>query len=420
MGKSCAALVSLGLLAGCANGGSQQSAVLRQKVTEVADRVVEVQQQVSEVMARQSMGSCRLSAGKGTVVGSGFPVHPDRLSTLGKVNVAVLFVDFPDAQTPQSGASTTKEYTLTEKLFNDVLPSAEKYFEAMSYGALDLTFQPHHKWLRVSGNNSSYGDFSTSGRLLVEEAIGLADPEFSFEEIGAVVVIAAPGAKSFRRAQAHMSPFLSLAVDGETIANAVSLRSDGSGWDGFSLAHELGHNFGLPDLYDRHVEVDPEGNLPGEVDRFVGGFGIMGGFLGGVDPAVEMFAWSRWQLGWLRDSQVACITAFPASMWLTPLVTRGGIKAAVVPLTETRALVVEYRRQLGYDLALGEEGALIYKVDSSVSSGEGPIVIGSISKPPDASALLQPGETWDWDGYSINVKAATPAGAYIRISTSAG
>jgi hypothetical protein len=101
---------------------------------------------------------------------------------------------------------------------------------------------------------------------------------------------------------------------------------------------------------------------------------------------------------------------------LTPLAIPGGIKAVVVPLTETTALVVESRRKLGYDSHLSKEGALVYKVDTSVRTGEGPIVVGSTSKPPDASALLGPGEVWNSDGYSITVEDATQEGEYVKIS----
>jgi hypothetical protein len=101
---------------------------------------------------------------------------------------------------------------------------------------------------------------------------------------------------------------------------------------------------------------------------------------------------------------------------LTPLAIPGGIKAVVVPLTETTALVVESRRALGYDFGLRKEGALVYKIDTSVPGGEGPIIVGSISKPPDASALLGPGEAWNWDGYSVTVKEVTPEGDLVEIT----
>jgi hypothetical protein len=143
--------------------------------------------------------------------------------------------------------------------------------------------------------------------------------------------------------------------------------------------------------------------------------------MGGItnwSTANEMFAWSRWQLGWLRDTQVACITSFPTSVQLTPLAIPGGIKAVVVPLTETTALVVESRGRLGYDVRLRKEGVLIYKVDTSVRAvtGEVPIVVDSLSKPPDASALKEPGEVWNSDGYSVTFKEVTPEGDLVEIS----
>ena len=88
----------------------------------------------------------------------------------------------------------------------------------------------------------------------------------------------------------------------------------------------------------------------------------------------------------------------------------------VVPLTETTALVVESRRILGYDFRLRKEGALVYKIDTSVQSGKGPIVVGSVSKPPDDLALIGPGEVWNSDGYSVTVKEVTPEGDLVEIT----
>ena len=89
----------------------------------------------------------------------------------------------------------------------------------------------------------------------------------------------------------------------------------------------------------------------------------------------------------------------------------------VVPLTETTALVVESRRKLGYDSRLGKEGALLYKVDTSVPTGEGPIVVGSLSgRTPDSSVILGPRGVWNWEGYSVTVKEVTPEGDLVEIT----
>ena len=372
MWRICVVLLGVGLLAGCTSSRSpEQVAVLGADVADLRERMNELQEQVAELTAHREVAACRLpNRTGGDRTNSGFPINPERIPASGNVNVAVLFVDFPDAPTPR--------YPRLAEIFKNSIPDAEKYLEAMSYGTLDLTFRPLLKWLRMPQSVSLlYSDFddrlgmnksdlgmAISRFSLVDDAIGLADPEFDFEDIDSVVVIATPEADSIKRGWAQQSPDWHFYADGQTIGNVISLGSGGrSDWVSGLIAHELGHNLGLPDLYDENVEKDSEGNLPyEEVLGFVGAFGIMGGITD-WSTANEMFAWSRWQLGWLRDTQVACITSFPTSVQLTPLAIPGGIKAVVVPLTETTALVVESRGRLGYDVRLRKEGVLIYKVD---------------------------------------------------------
>jgi M6 family metalloprotease-like protein len=427
MWRICVVLLSVGLLAGCASSGrSEQVAVLGADVADLRERMNELQEQVAELTAYREVAACRLPNRAGADrLSAGFPISPERIPASGNVNVAVLFVDFQEAPALQGETDTADKQTLTHEIFVNIVSDAKRYLKVMSYGTFDVTFRPLHRWLRMPHSLSSlYADSDSSlGRgisrfMLIDDAIGLADPEFDFEDIDSVVVIAAPEADSIRRGSALLSPDWHFDPDGQTIGNAISLGSNDRRWaDGLTVAHELGHNLGLPDLYDVSVSVrkDSEENLSDEVNRFVGVFGLMG-----ARPSyarTEMFAWSRWQLGWLRDTQVTCITSFPTSVQLTSLAIPGGVKAVVVPLTETTALVVESRRILGYDSHLSKEGALVYKVDTSVPTGEGPIVVGSISKPPDDTALLGPGEAWNSDGYSVTVKEVTPAGDLVEIST---
>ena len=427
MWRICVVLVSVGLLAGCASSGRpEQVAVLGADVADLRERMNELQEQVAELTAYREVAACRLpNQMDANYLSAGFPISPERIPASGNVNVAVLFVDFQEAPALQGETATADKQTLTHEIFVNIVSDGKRYLKVMSYGTFDVTFRPLHRWLRMPHSLSSlYADSDSSlGRgisrfMLINDAIGLADPEFDFEDINSVVVIAAPEADSIRRGSALLSPDWHFDPDGQTIGNAISLGSNDRRWaDGLTIAHELGHNLGLPDLYDVSVSVrkDSEENLSDEVNRFVGVFGLMG-----ARPSyarTEMFAWSRWQLGWLRDTQVTCITSFPTSVQLTPLAIPGGVKAAVVPLTETTALVVESRRILGYDSHLSKEGALVYKVDTSVPTGEGPIVVGSISKPPDGTALLGPGEIWNSDGYSVTVKEVTPEGDLVEIST---
>ena len=64
-------------------------------------------------------------------------------------------------------------------------------------------------------------------------------------------------------------------------------------------------------------------------------------------------AWNRWILGWLDNDQIACVSIGdqPVEVDLVPLEMTGeieGIRAAIVPLTETGALLVQAHRAIGH------------------------------------------------------------------------
>jgi M6 family metalloprotease-like protein len=69
-------------------------------------------------------------------------------------------------------------------------------------------------------------------------------------------------------------------------------------WGFKTLNHETGHTFCLQDYY--HIGAT---NLPTEY--YVGGWSAMG-LIGGVAP--DFFAWDKWRLGWLSDSNFDCVS----------------------------------------------------------------------------------------------------------------
>jgi len=54
--------------------------------------------------------------------------------------------------------------------------------------------------------------------------------------------------------------------------------------------------------------------------------------------------------------------------------TPSGLKAVMVPLSDTQSLIVESRRKVGFDANLEKEGVLVYVVNTSKERGTGPIV----------------------------------------------
>jgi hypothetical protein len=95
-------------------------------------------------------------------------------------------------------------------------------------------------------------------------------------------------------------------------------------------------------------------------------------------PAPDYFAWHKWKLGWLDDTQISCMTARGQTMTtLTPLGTPGGLKALVVRTSPQRALVVENRQISALDVRSScfVPGVVVYAVDASVGGGANPIPV---------------------------------------------
>ena len=68
--------------------------------------------------------------------------------------------------------------------------------------------------------------------------------------------------------------------------------------------------------------------------------------------AIEMLAWSRWQLGWLEPHQIHCVTQLETETTITisPVSFPGNEGAMIaIPTSETEVIVIESRRKLGYD-----------------------------------------------------------------------
>lgn len=98
-------------------------------------------------------------------------------------------------------------------------------------------------------------------------------------------------------------------------------------------------------------------------DRGMGDWGLMSRNNG------DLLAWQKWFLGFITDKQVKCHEpSAPASVtWLAPSsVKTDHQKLVVVPLSKTKAIVVESIRATGlnYRLNTPSLGALVYEVDS--------------------------------------------------------
>jgi len=310
------------------------------------------------VAAPPPNAACRLPTRTGPV-SFGFPRSSARLRTTGTVRAAVLFVDFADAPATRS----------PQNVLNIIQPSAGAFFSAQSYGAMTLVLEPHLQWLRMPSPSTGYGWpnalTGTSHRALLQDAADLGAPLTDMRNADLLIVMTNPdaGAITFGPAfAANAGTGLRIPGRATTIDNATSSGRDLTGWGGLWLAHEMGHLMSLPDLYDY---APPP---PNQAHLHVGEWSLMGLISG---RGAEFTAFERWQLGWLADEQLVCAPATTSLVSLTPITQTGGVKAALVPLSATSALVVESRRAVGYDARVPQAGTLVYVINTQVASGRG-------------------------------------------------
>lgn len=329
----------------------------------------------------------------------GFPRGSKRMKLAGTVRVTVLFVDFPDVaatQTPQ-------------QVFAQISPTSENYYAAVSYGAMTLVYQPEFRWLRMSKASNTYGFGSLTffqQKAYMEEAIALAGAGVDYSATDALLVVGTPNATALVNGPAFVANTgFAIVAGGREIYNGATSGADLPVWGGYWANHEFGHALGLPDLY---ANTQP-------FHRLVGIFSMMGDIAG---PAREFTAFERWIIGWVNDTQVACVTATGESVTtLSPIERAGGTKMAVVPLSTTTAVVAESRRPEGFDAGF-TGGVLVYFVDSSLSNSQGAMRVLPINDTDvrKTSAILTPGGSITHLGATVRVLTSGASGDTVLIT----
>ncbi len=138
-----------------------------------------------------------------------------------------------------------------------------------------------------------------------------------------------------------------------------------------TIAHEMGHILGLPDLYDASLGI-----LPEQRRWVVGCWSLMAAGAWGcgandrdswVRPT-HLGAWEKAQLGWLAGIEEAS-GVFGQQYTLEPVLA--GERVLRIPLEAGAAdtseyLLIEYRTKQGFDSDLPAAGVLVYHIDPQI------------------------------------------------------
>ena len=359
-----------------------------------------------------NISSCKLINGSNQIgVNQSFQQNPYRVRNNKPIRALIFPIDFPDLV----------GYSDPLKDFAYVTEGVSDYFKEMSDGRSIFSWTIYPKFVRYGNNvadanlggrtTSGYGKFSAEAMRMAMQTVDISAYD--------LIVYAPP--LNTTRAQIAIGP--AFVSNSSNQINATML--DGQSYDAkfpYTTAHEIGHLMGLADLYnfDAANEAAATGaqNANDLQFKYMGIFDLMN-WAGGA--GVELTAWNRWLIDLIGDDQIRCIPSSSTTTLLTPMEIGGGIKGAVIPLSTTEAIVIESRRALRYDksMAKSSEGVLVYKVNTSTSSGLGPMRV--VGRPGSTDiwlrdAPLKLNESRMIDGYLIKVVESGVFGDVIEVN----
>lgn len=296
---------------------------------------------------------------------------------IGERRALVLLVDFQD-----NPSSKPRQH------YMDMLFSSKKY----STGSLrDYYYEASYHRLNVTGDVSGgesdgesggesgwhrapkpysyyadekygFGEYPRNATKLVEDAVDLAAGQVNFAdydmdgdgEVDALFVVhAGPGAEvsgMTNQIWSHMSNIPPKTVDGVRVSRYSMEPEDGNIG---VFCHELGHVFGLPDLYD--YDMDSAGT--GSWDLMAGGSWNNGG----LTPSHPV-GWCKATLGWVNPLPVSSSLK---SVTLKPSILYPEIYRLPAGRNEKEYFLIENRRRAGFDSYIPGDGLMIQHIDEN-------------------------------------------------------
>jgi len=156
-----------------------------------------------------------------------------------------------------------------------------------------------------------------------------------------------------------------------------------------TIAHELGHVIGLPDLYDSSDGIEPEHRR-----WVIGCWSLMAAGSWGCGDTdrtewvrpTHLGPWEKQRLGWLTNVEVV-ENALGRDVTLEPVITSGHVLK--IPFSPVEYYLVEFRTQQGFDLDLPSSGVLIYHIDESRALRPCPMCRVQLEEADGNSGLLR-------------------------------
>jgi M6 family metalloprotease-like protein len=294
---------------------------------------------------------------------TGFPGFTHATKT-GTVKWALIPLDFPDLAGEANFRSRVDEQ----------MKLTSEWFDTVSGGKFKVEWVVLDKWVRIPNPTSEYTIDRSDNLERVPNAIKLwnnamteSDKVFDFTGIQTVNFILPKGQDFVQEALQGFpwQPEVKAVVTNEGSVSSFSIagrffdklnRKYWSYW-----VHEFGHAMALPHIGNSR---DPNPFLGSDIMANQDG------------ETRELSGWLRFVAGWLDDEKVYCqelSTLKNTDVTLVPLSGSGnGVKMVVVPISATKAVVIESRRETKFSCTMpsNRNGVLVYTYDATLSHGE--------------------------------------------------
>jgi len=287
--------------------------------------------------------------------GVGFPLDSKEINTQSDPIFLAVLIDFSERYSKNTG----------QELSRFDFAKVENFWDKNSYGKSRLRFETFPTTVNLEANGSAFeaGKEQDIWPLVIEK---LSKSVNLSKYAGFVFATPIDGP----RLQAGYAAELKIGKDPKKI---VWMGGWNSTRENFVpiwkvVAHEIGHSYGLPDLYFTSGD-----NSAG---RTLGPFDIMDGVTG-ISNSVTFI--QRWMLGWLSDPDVECHIpdANPKTIYLKPVSSsENALRGIVIPISEYESILIEARVKSEFDdLSGDQEGLLVYLSDTRIAGGKGPLRI---------------------------------------------
>ena len=311
----------------------------------------------------------------------------------GHIHALTIFAHFAD-----EGGLGREVPAFATGIFADQPGSLTHFYREMSRGQFELTGEVLPRWYASRSNAEVYADEEGGYGRFAREIIEAVDADVDFSRydndgpdgvpnsgdddgyVDYIFIVSASAPTGFIVEEATGVARLGLGNDFVSQDRALrggfirvgSKRGAVQRGRSFveavgSMAHEFGHFLGLPDLYDREFESEPEDDSGG-----IGYWGLMGHGNRGwneVDGPNPFCAWSLGQLGWLgiNNQQLKVLSEDQDDVVFADVNAGGDVYLLPAPAPAEHFFLVEFRsRQHSYyERNLPGEGLLIWRINPS-------------------------------------------------------